>query len=733
MGATRLLGHGLLAALTAAACCEIALAQHHTTPSGRAAQSKQPGQSGQSGPAQHGEDQPAAPPDALADLNTPGPTDGPDRAAARVLAGLDQPAVRDAIAHWITREDGVAIARLAAAADGEHDRTVRLARALLDALRDGGDGGWRTRAVGRSAAPPVTAALGASLLPDAAACLVAWLDDPLPAAADADQPTPQRPSRSEASASALAHAALVAMTGRDDLPADHAAWHAWLERRRYLPEARWYQALARDQADRARALAQRHAGALERMALMGRRLHAALPEGERRALVVELLGDGHAPLRRLGAELVSRALERGEMPQEDTVAAILSLLDDPQPELRQVGAVLVDRVAPPGSGARLADALRREHDPQAAAVMLRAFGREPNAIAADAVVRWLSHGPATRPAAARACLAMLDAGVDLGAQRTARALDALRTVPSHELASPALSLLLRLGDAADAHRVTTLLAHDQPAARLAAARALAAHPAFAPALLQAAASDPALLAHAADALLAAPRPPDAQALARVARIESAAGASGEHTARVAARAALDQRLLAAERLADDPAAVLALLAGPGAEADQPAPPAQTARAALLVADAHTALGAHASALEALEAPAAIDADLAERLLAARVRSLCLLGRLDRAQALGGDDPLPWLEALEALATPNAPTKDTDAPTADAPTQPAADHDLASRIAARIESLFAGRLSDQHRERLAALRQHLQPPPPAAGQPDPQAAQDGGQPQTPEPG
>ncbi|CAL9343079.1 HEAT repeat domain-containing protein [Streptomyces sp. enrichment culture] len=132
----------------------------------------------------------------------------------------------------------------------------------------------------------------------------------------------------------------------------------------------------------------------------------------------------------------ARALE--ELPRQCTERLLDALLDglrDPHPRVRLQAARRLLRVEQPQVQDRLAEALRTERDPEAAAVLLRGLGDRADGRLCDAAVPWL-RDPVAGPPAAR-LLGVL--GTDAAATHLRTAL-ADRTVPGRSRAACATAI-----------------------------------------------------------------------------------------------------------------------------------------------------------------------------------------------------------------------------------------------------------------------------------------------------
>lgn len=454
---------------------------------------------------------------------------------------------------WFAEEPAASLRLLSAAAEGQADAEA-LASALVRSLRisgENGDSQWSFDGMSNDARSACLSILSRSLEPASCEALVAWL---------------------EASTNGQRHAvaqSLVAMTGREDLGTSTEAWREWLTRHKHLPALAWRTMLAQGVRSRAERLAMRERDLLARLTESARRLYAALPPAERPAVLASMLADAEPSVRLLATDLLLRDLERGVMPSPEVAAALTALLEDSQAQIRQAAAVLVDRIVPEGSAARLSVALRKETEPEVAAVMLRAFRRAPDAAAIDAVLRWLEYGEPTRVGAMRAVQGLIESGFTPTPDQTERILAVANPSQSSASIPSGVAVLAHLGGERGVSIVRSLLFADRAEIRRAAADALASSPEHVDDLLAAAEADPTLLQRAADAV--ARHKPWAPLLRRVATLElrTATDATAQEplpiTSTLARFMPIGERLAAAQELARRPLAVRAILGQPTRE------------------------------------------------------------------------------------------------------------------------------------------------------------------------
>ncbi|UYV11380.1 MAG: hypothetical protein NCW75_08695 [Phycisphaera sp.] len=451
---------------------------------------------------------------------------------------------------WFAEEPAASLRLLDATAEEQSDAEA-LAGALVRTLRvdgENGDARWSFDGISSDARSACQRILSRSLEPASCEALIAWLE-----------------ASTNGQRRAVAQA-LMAMTGREDLAASPEAWRQWFARHQHLPPLAWRTMLADGVRARAERLAERERELLARLTDSSRRLYAALPASERPAVLASMLADAEPAVRLLATDLLLRDLERGVLPSPEVAAALIALLEDPQAQIRQAAAVLVDRIVPAGSAPRLSVALRKETEPEVAAVMLRAFRRSPDAAAIDAVLRWLEHGEPTRTGAMRAVQSLVNTGFTPTPDQTERILAIANADESTAWVPSGVAVLAQLGKEQGRTTVRSLLFSDRAEIRRAAADALAALPQHVEDLLVAAEADPALLQYAADAI--ARHKPWAPLLRRVALLELSTPTDGTAleplpiTSALARFMPVGERLAAAQELARRPLAVRAILGQP---------------------------------------------------------------------------------------------------------------------------------------------------------------------------
>ena len=494
----------------------------------------------------------------------------------------------------------------------------------------------------------------------------------------------------------IIQAALERSTGKLGIASDDLAWSAYL---RTIPEsdAAWQAEVTRNLAAARDAKAAEAAALTTRLTDSLRTLHLATPPEQRWPLLSSMLGDALAPVNLLALDLISRELSANNRPDATIAAAVLKLVRSSDDRVREQAAILVANLAPTGAAESLNDALEHEASPRAAAAMLAATSRWPEAAFEPSVVRWLksdaaasNEARAARDGAIEAAWALYRAGYlrDEDAAKPIR--EVLRDISLGDLSGAGCQLRVEIGDSSDRDAVAVLLGSKIPAQRLAAATSLVGHPEFLPRILAAARVDPLLIDPAVRGVLTqAPGVPGFVAIEEATR-----NAPEQRRAAMVVIASVleeDEIIEAASRV-DDPSlreAVLAQLADPKrimAERTEPKTLATVARGLLQLSQLRLELNRPGDAIGALDALPEIESLIpAEQVRNARTQGLLLLGRTDQARETGGAVSA-WLEAL-AFAIQQAP-------------------DRAQGIASALETTMADKLEAAERTRLEELKVKL---------------------------
>lgn len=494
----------------------------------------------------------------------------------------------------------------------------------------------------------------------------------------------------------IIQAALERSTGKLGIASDDLAWSAYL---RTIPEsdAAWQAEVTRNLAAARDAKAAEAAALTTRLTDSLRTLHLATPPEQRWPLLSSMLGDALAPVNLLALDLISRELSANNRPDATIAAAVLKLVRSSDDRVREQAAILVANLAPTGAAESLNDALEHEASPRAAAAMLAATSRWPEAAFEPSVVRWLksdaaasNEARAARDGAIEAAWALYRAGYlrDEDAAKPIR--EVLRDISLGDLSGAGCQLRVEIGDSSDRDAVAVLLGSKIPAQRLAAATSLVGYPEFLPRILAAARVDPLLIDPAVRGVLTqAPGVPGFVAIEEATR-----NAPEQRRAAMVVIASVleeDEIIEAASRV-DDPSlreAVLAQLADPKrimAERTEPKTLATVARGLLQLSQLRLELNRPGDAIGALDALPEIESLIpAEQVRNARTQGLLLLGRTDQARETGGAVSA-WLEAL-AFAIQQAP-------------------DRAQGIASALETTMADKLEAAERSRLEELKVKL---------------------------
>ena len=437
-----------------------------------------------------------------------------------------------------------------------------------------------------------------------------------------------------------ARESLRRLTGRD-LPDEPGVWDAWIRRQGGVDGIGWLRGLIEGLAQRADRLSSRLDRAESQLVASYRRLHLALPPGERSALLASMLRDPIPRVRQLGFDLVDRELASASELGDDVGKAAIELLDAPEAGVRRQAALLVTRLAPSGSDRAIASRLGVETDAHVAEALLRGVARWPAPGLETPVARWASEPGPARRRAFNAAWSLLRAGLFQSESARASLRRALREPPPSELGPAALRLLVALGDEEDRQRVRSLLASEDQVVRQRAAEALTQDPGSVEALVHAAESDERLYDLAAQSLMT--HRADAQGLQALLALKAPTPEQGAlATQAMSERLELDQLAEACASISDAALRERLLARALGA----PASPAR-ARGVVALAGALVDLGRGEKAIEALDsikrgddqhppAPGEVDT---------RAAALLSLGRVEQASALDAT-PEAWLWGLE---------------------------------------------------------------------------------------
>lgn len=467
--------------------------------------------------------------------------------------------------------------------------------------------------------------------PDAAFALIA-------ATADAEPPAVRD----------AAFAALVRMTGRDDLARDRRAWRAWYLESIGMSRRQWQERLIASQTTRAEALRRDTRRLEQQLAAVYRRLWSLTPAESRDSLLVELLGIDSDPVRSAAAELIRTEIAEGRPIGPGATAAASQLLAHPRGSVRAEAATLIKQIAPADAGSIVLTALVTENDRHAAAALLSAISRWPSAEAESPILRWLGAEDPI-PVAADAALAHLRAGFFASPESRGILLSLLRDQALADLNVASLRLLVELGEDADRQRIATLLTAESIEQRVAAASALAERPEFVATLADAAANDPRLFDWAVRAVRE--HAAGVEAILRIAAIDSVPAEQVRRSVvNLATPLNLEGILQLAAGLESRPAireAVLTLLTA-SERVPSEGSTDRYAEGLLQLAAARLDLGLAEAAIEALNRlPETLPEPLAERRDELLARALLAIGDVAGARAL--TPPLAvWTEYLARL-------------------------------------------------------------------------------------
>lgn len=488
-------------------------------------------------------------------------------------------------------------------------------------------------------------------------------------------------------------AALERCTGMLGIAPTSEAWSAYLGS---IPDsdALWQQTLVRNLANARDMKADEAAMVTERLIQSLRSLHLTTPPEQRWPLLSSMLTDALPPVNLLALDLVSRELSANNRPDSAIAGQVLRLVRSADDRVREQAAILVANLAPPGAAETLNDALEHETAPRAAAAMLAATSRWPEAAFEPSIVRWIKtdaaasdEARAARDGAIDSAWALYRAGYLRDQDSEQPILEVLRSISLGDLSGSGCQLRVEIGDQSDRDALAVLLGSKIPAQRLAAAESLVAFPEFLPRILAAARVDPLLIDVAVRGVLT-----QDQSIAGFAAIEEATRKAPEQrraALTVIASVLEENEIIEAAARVDDPSlreAVLAQLADPKrvmSEQTSPRTLPVVADGLVKLAELRLELNRPGDSIAALDALPDIEKHApAQRVHDLRTMGLVLLGRTDQARDVGGSVDA-WLRTLE-LAIRLAPEK-------------------AQTIASVIETTLGDKIEAADRARLEDLK------------------------------
>ncbi|HEX8877024.1 MAG TPA: hypothetical protein VF777_09770 [Phycisphaerales bacterium] len=488
-------------------------------------------------------------------------------------------------------------------------------------------------------------------------------------------------------------AALERCTGMLGIAPTSEAWTAYLSS---IPDsdALWQQTLVRNLATARDIKSDEAAMVTERLIQSLRALHLTTPPEQRWPLLSSMLTDSLPPVNLLALDLVSRELSANNRPDSAIAGQVLRLVRSADDRVREQAAILVANLAPLAAAETLNDALEHETAPRAAAAMLAATSRWPEAAFEPSIVRWIKtdaaasdEARAARDGAIDAAWALYRAGYLRDDDSEQPILEVLRSISLGDLSGSGCQLRVEIGDQSDRDALAVLLGSKIPAQRLAAAESLVAFPEFLPRILAAARVDPLLIDVAVRGVLT-----QDQSIAGFAAIEEATRKAPEQrraALTVIASVLEENEIIEAAARVDDPSlreAVLAQLADPKrvmSEQTSPRTLPIVADGLVKLAELRLELNRPGDSIAALDALPDIEKHApAQRVHDLRTMGLVLLGRTDQARDVGGSVDA-WLRTLE-LAIRLAPEK-------------------AQTIASAIETTLGDKIEAADRARLEDLK------------------------------
>ncbi|MBL8745554.1 MAG: hypothetical protein JNK58_04265, partial [Phycisphaerae bacterium] len=237
-------------------------------------------------------------------------------------------------------------------------------------------------------------------------------------------------------------AELARLTGRKVLGEDARSCAEWWNRARWLSGKDWEQELGGSAPEAKPAVAPG-----DRLAGLYRRLHAATPESGRDALLVEMLDSPEEAVRSAGFDLIMLALVNAKALGEGTATAATRRLADDSPAIRAEAARTIELLGRIDDLGLLWNRLQVEVDESAAAAMMRAGVRHPEAGLVGPAIRWIETGGSegVRSAAAEALEASRRAGLLSDVDQIERVRAALRARAVEEWSPATMRLAVGLG------------------------------------------------------------------------------------------------------------------------------------------------------------------------------------------------------------------------------------------------------------------------------------------------
>lgn len=267
-----------------------------------------------------------------------------------------------------------------------------------------------------------------------------------------------------------AFAALGRLTGIREHGRSADAWRRWWRQHRDLPRDRWLARLVRSLSERNRRLANERDALTKRLAETYGQVYRAMPDGERPALLVRMLGDGVVEVRLQALDLIERKLLNAQSIAAPVRTRLRGLMDDPSTEVRAHAIALLRDLDDEPAVELAIDKVAGEPDGAVQRAYLTMMAHRPLAQAFEPAMALLNRR-SVRAEAAAVLGGLAEEGLLDESQRAAARDRALALLDNGEVAPAVVELVSRLAVEDDADRLEALLDHDSPAVRLAAAEA----------------------------------------------------------------------------------------------------------------------------------------------------------------------------------------------------------------------------------------------------------------------
>ena len=236
--------------------------------------------------------------------------------------------------------------------------------------------------------------------------------------------------------------ALAKLTGIRSFGDDSARWRVWWRSSQNKSPQQWLADLAESLAQDNTALRSQLEQLRARLADATTQLYEVTDPAGRPALVLTMLKDPLAEVRRIGLQLATRRAAAGEPVAKETAQIVAALLGDNDASVRAAAALLVASLGDAQAGKALLDRLQVETVVQVRTALITALGELRVVEAADALLGALTQDPNEPAAAAAAALRRLAEKDLLNEAQVGKAEEVIVTRYSGSQASPKLRAAL---------------------------------------------------------------------------------------------------------------------------------------------------------------------------------------------------------------------------------------------------------------------------------------------------